>query len=189
MCCSWLCSSCAVNCSTTGDLVIFFCIFFVVFVLFFCLLDVQWNLIDFELFLFKNFFSLTFFHVLIWKIATLKKTLQDFFTKNPERSVDFTRIVNKRHFDRLTSFLQPQNVRKTIVHGGDYNENTLYALLWIRFSFNTFFRFLLIGKKHTDCVIVDKNLYADFSHQLSCSIQIWIPKLWRRRYLVLYFQS
>ena len=74
------------------------------------------------------------FTILIWKIATLIKTLKDFFGKYPERSPDFTRIVNKRHFARISGYLLPQNVMESICYGGFYDEKTLYVYTTLKVS-------------------------------------------------------
>jgi len=47
--------------------------------------------------------------------------IEKFYGKNPLENDDYTRIVSKRHFDRLVSFLS----NGSVVIGGTYNEETL----------------------------------------------------------------
>ena len=63
------------------------------------------------------------------KIEALIGTLKEFFGMELGfgSSPDLTRIVNKRHFSRLVSYLKDLDVDKTIVYGGKYNEDTLYV--------------------------------------------------------------
>ena len=64
------------------------------------------------------------------KIEALVGTLKEFFGTELGfgSSPDLTRIVNKRHFSRLVSYLKDLDVDKTIVYGGKSNEDTLYVL-------------------------------------------------------------
>jgi len=52
----------------------------------------------------------------------LKKTLTDFYGKDPETSESYCRIINEKHFKRLLSLMKNGN----IITGGNYNESTLY---------------------------------------------------------------
>ncbi|NET73792.1 MAG: aldehyde dehydrogenase family protein [Sphaerospermopsis sp. SIO1G2] len=52
----------------------------------------------------------------------LKKCLIEFYGENPETSPDFPRIISKRHFDRLTKFLEYGQ----IIVGGKTNPESLY---------------------------------------------------------------
>lgn len=38
-------------------------------------------------------------------VAELKKTIKEFYGENPQQSPDYPRIVNKRHFDRVTKII------------------------------------------------------------------------------------
>lgn len=55
-------------------------------------------------------------------IAALQKTLKEFYGDNPAKSPDYSRIINHRHFERLTKFL---NNGKIIV-GGETNSAEKY---------------------------------------------------------------
>lgn len=55
-------------------------------------------------------------------VAALRQALREFFGENPQRSPDFSRIVNLRHFDRLTGYLAVGEV----AHGGEHNAGDLY---------------------------------------------------------------
>lgn len=59
-------------------------------------------------------------------IVVLKKTLTDFYGTDPGKSADLTRIVNRRHFRRIKNYLDDPNTAKTVVHGGQCNEETLF---------------------------------------------------------------
>lgn len=50
-------------------------------------------------------------------IDALKQTIRGFFGDHPQQSADFGRIVNRRHFDRLTGLLGDGE----IVHGGGFD--------------------------------------------------------------------
>ncbi|MDU9419149.1 aldehyde dehydrogenase [Staphylococcus lloydii] len=58
-------------------------------------------------------------------ISALKATISEFYGKDVERSEDFGRIVNERHFSRLTKLLTEQ--QQNIVFGGTTNKDTLYV--------------------------------------------------------------
>ncbi|NMG06272.1 aldehyde dehydrogenase [Brasilonema sp. UFV-L1] len=52
----------------------------------------------------------------------IQKCLQEFYGENPESSSDYARIINQKHFDRLTHFLKEGKVRI----GGETNSSELY---------------------------------------------------------------
>ena len=55
-------------------------------------------------------------------VAALQKSLGEFYGSEPSQSVDYGRIVNRRHFDRLVTYL----LDGKIVHGGAYDAKELY---------------------------------------------------------------
>lgn len=55
-------------------------------------------------------------------IEALKRALHEFYGDDPAQSVDYGRIINRRHFERLTSYLSDG----TIVHGGGRNARELF---------------------------------------------------------------
>lgn len=57
-------------------------------------------------------------------IEMLKKTIVDFYGNNILENRDYGRIVNEKHFDRLTKILRID--RKKIIYGGDYNKESLF---------------------------------------------------------------
>ena len=67
-------------------------------------------------------------HVLVWPevkdelVDELKKTLQEFYGDDPKESPDYGRIINRRNFDRLATFLDSG----TIVAGGQTDPDELY---------------------------------------------------------------
>lgn len=58
-------------------------------------------------------------------IDTLKIVAGKFFGKNIESLGNMTRIVNKRHFERLHNLLKDPLVAASIVHGGSFDEDRL----------------------------------------------------------------
>ncbi|KAI5054604.1 hypothetical protein GOP47_0029749 [Adiantum capillus-veneris] len=58
-------------------------------------------------------------------IDTMTRILKEFFGPNPESS-DLTRIVNARHFSRIKAYLEDSRIAKAIVHGGQWDENSLF---------------------------------------------------------------
>lgn len=58
-------------------------------------------------------------------ISALKATISEFYGKDVQRSEDFGRIVNERHFSRLTKLLTEQ--QQNIIFGGTTNKDTLYV--------------------------------------------------------------
>ncbi|KAJ7515847.1 hypothetical protein O6H91_22G031100 [Diphasiastrum complanatum] len=59
-------------------------------------------------------------------IDKLKVTIQEFYGKDPSKSSDLSRIVNTRHFCRLTELLDDIKTSDKIVHGGERDEKRLY---------------------------------------------------------------
>jgi len=55
-------------------------------------------------------------------VAALQKALGDFYGTDPSRSADYGRIVNARHFERLTGYLRDGKV----VHGGQQDARDLF---------------------------------------------------------------
>lgn len=55
-------------------------------------------------------------------LAQIKQAVQEFYGENPATSPDYGRIVNQRHFSRLTTFLNTGNP----VLGGQADETTRY---------------------------------------------------------------
>ena len=56
-------------------------------------------------------------------LDALKQALKEFYGDNPQRSADYGRIINRRHFDRVTGLLGAGR----IVHGGQHDANDLYV--------------------------------------------------------------
>lgn len=55
-------------------------------------------------------------------VQQLKEAIREFYTDQPQRSKDFGRIVNERHFARLLTLLEDQ----TVVNQVDYDRRELY---------------------------------------------------------------
>jgi aldehyde dehydrogenase (NAD+) len=55
-------------------------------------------------------------------IARMKQAITDFYGKQPAESADYGRIINRRHFDRLASYLADAQ----IAHGGQTDPSNLY---------------------------------------------------------------
>ena len=55
-------------------------------------------------------------------VDAMRKALREFYGEDPQRSPDFSRIVNRRHYDRLTGYLASGQV----VHGGQHDAGDLY---------------------------------------------------------------
>lgn len=55
-------------------------------------------------------------------IAAIGQALREFYGENPQRSPDYSRIVNRRHFDRLLAYVAGGH----IAHGGQHDVNDLY---------------------------------------------------------------
>ena len=54
----------------------------------------------------------------------LKATIADFYGKDIQKSPDFGRIVNEKHFDRLASIIEQE--KSNIVHGGRMDRQELF---------------------------------------------------------------
>lgn len=67
-------------------------------------------------------------YVLVWKsvkelfLDHLKKTIVEFYGKEPQKSVDYGRIINVQHYDRILSLLQSGDV----YHGGTHDRTDLF---------------------------------------------------------------
>ncbi|MHA6251035.1 aldehyde dehydrogenase [Oceanobacillus sp. CAU 1775] len=54
-------------------------------------------------------------------MKNMVKYIKEYYGKNPLYNDDYTRIISKKHFDRLTKFLADGNT----IHGGNFDEETL----------------------------------------------------------------
>ncbi len=67
-------------------------------------------------------------HVLVWPevkdelVNELKQAITDFYGEDPKASPDYGRVVNRRNFDRLESFLD----NGTVIAGGESDPDELY---------------------------------------------------------------
>jgi aldehyde dehydrogenase (NAD+) len=55
-------------------------------------------------------------------VHQLSQRIEDFYGENPEKSADYCRIVNEKHFQRLSTYLSSKN----LVHGGGTHGDELY---------------------------------------------------------------
>ncbi|XP_012555986.1 aldehyde dehydrogenase, dimeric NADP-preferring isoform X1 [Hydra vulgaris] len=55
-------------------------------------------------------------------INALKKSILRFYGEDPQKSIDYGRMINNRNFQRVIKLIKKSN----IVHGGDYDEKDLY---------------------------------------------------------------
>ena len=55
-------------------------------------------------------------------VDALKRTLREFYGDDPQKSTDYGRIINRKHFDRLAGYLSAGR----IAHGGQYDPADLY---------------------------------------------------------------
>ena len=55
-------------------------------------------------------------------INAMKKCIVEFYGENPEKSVDYGRIVNEKNYDRLVNYITKENV----VSGGNFIKEDLY---------------------------------------------------------------
>ena len=55
-------------------------------------------------------------------LTAIQKSIKEFYGDNPAKSLDYGRIINQKHFDRLIQFLQDGN----ICIGGESNKNECY---------------------------------------------------------------
>ncbi|KAI7739406.1 hypothetical protein M8C21_010749 [Ambrosia artemisiifolia] len=58
-------------------------------------------------------------------IEQLKKTIKRFYGDDVKKLKNFSKIVNKNHFDRLRSFLEDPAVSNSIVYGGSFDDTSL----------------------------------------------------------------
>jgi acyl-CoA reductase-like NAD-dependent aldehyde dehydrogenase len=69
-------------------------------------------------------------HVLVWPevkdelVEELKNAITDFYGDEPKESPDYGRIINRRNFDRLATFLEDGN--GTLAAGGESDADELY---------------------------------------------------------------
>jgi aldehyde dehydrogenase (NAD+) len=59
------------------------------------------------------------------QIKQLKSTIEEFYGEDPSTSKDLSRIVNRNHFQRLSSLLDDPSTAEKIVSGGERDEKTL----------------------------------------------------------------
>ncbi|KJD31813.1 aldehyde dehydrogenase [Tamlana nanhaiensis] len=60
-------------------------------------------------------------------VKAYKETLVDYFSKNPNKSKSFGRVVNEKHFKRLTSYIEAAVEAKAIIEkGGNYDATDNY---------------------------------------------------------------
>ncbi|KAF4371900.1 hypothetical protein G4B88_016963 [Cannabis sativa] len=62
-------------------------------------------------------------------IEMLKKTIKRFYGEKPIESKSLARIVNQRHFERLTGFLKDPLVAASIIHGGSFDEDNFIEFI------------------------------------------------------------
>lgn len=62
---------------------------------------------------------------ILLQVELLKESIRTMFGENPKDSNSVSRIVNKRHFSRLTSLLEEPMVKASIVYGGSCDEDNL----------------------------------------------------------------
>jgi aldehyde dehydrogenase (NAD+) len=55
-------------------------------------------------------------------ISEMKKVLKDYYGDDPAKSRDYPRIINEKHFNRLSNLIR----KKHVVHGGSMNKKDLY---------------------------------------------------------------
>ena len=55
----------------------------------------------------------------------MKRVLERFYGKDPLESADLSRIVNSKHFQRLTELVAEKKVADKIVYGGQTDEKKL----------------------------------------------------------------
>lgn len=55
-------------------------------------------------------------------VRSLQQAIREFYGENPQQSPDYGRIINRRHFDRLTSLLGAG----CVAHGGQHDAQDLY---------------------------------------------------------------
>lgn len=55
-------------------------------------------------------------------LDVMKQVIREFYGENPQQNPDYGRIINRRHFDRLASYLDQGN----LAHGGHHDADDLY---------------------------------------------------------------
>lgn len=55
----------------------------------------------------------------------MKRVLERFYGEDPLQSADLSRIVNSKHFRRLTELIEEKSVADKIVYGGEVDEKQL----------------------------------------------------------------
>lgn len=63
--------------------------------------------------------------IILWQVDSLKRVLERFYGKDPLESGDLSRIVNSKHFQRLTELVEEKKVADKIVYGGQTDEKKL----------------------------------------------------------------
>ncbi len=58
-------------------------------------------------------------------IDAMRSTIENFYGSNPADSTDYARIIDERHFDRLTGLIEKEDDAKVVV-GGDSDRSTRY---------------------------------------------------------------
>jgi aldehyde dehydrogenase (NAD+) len=61
-------------------------------------------------------------HIKTDLVQRIQHYIQEFYGEDPAQSPDYGRIIHRRHFDRLTAFLD----QGKILYGGDYHPESLY---------------------------------------------------------------
>ncbi|XP_051142235.1 aldehyde dehydrogenase family 3 member F1-like [Andrographis paniculata] len=59
-------------------------------------------------------------------VELLKNGIKSMFGENPRESNNISRIVNQRHFSRLSNLLDNPTVKNALVYGGSLDEDNLY---------------------------------------------------------------
>ncbi|KAL5697577.1 aldehyde dehydrogenase (NAD(+)) [Ranunculus cassubicifolius] len=59
-------------------------------------------------------------------IESMKKGIKKMFGENPVEAKTMSRIVNKKHFQRLKSLLDDDMVKASVVYGGSFDEENLF---------------------------------------------------------------
>lgn len=59
------------------------------------------------------------------QVDALSSELERFYGKDPVNSKDLSKIVNSRHFERLSKLLDEEKVASNIVIGGQRDETNL----------------------------------------------------------------
>lgn len=62
---------------------------------------------------------------MISQVDALSSEIEKFFGKDPVNSKDLSKIVNSRHFERLSKMLDDEKVSSKIIIGGQRDETNL----------------------------------------------------------------